>query len=77
MHRSLAEAWGRRALDIGIGGSIPFLADFAELFPEATLLVTGMGDPSSNAHSEDESLHLGDFENACVAEALFLELFAR
>ena len=77
MHRSLDEAWGRRALDIGIGGSIPFLADFAELFPEATLLVTGMGDPSSNAHSEDESLHLGDFENACVAEALFLELFAR
>jgi len=77
MHRSLAEAWGRPALDIGIGGSIPFLDDFAELFPEATLLVTGMGDPSSNAHSEDESLHLGDFENACVAEARFLELFAR
>ena len=77
MHKALAEAWGRKALDIGIGGSIPFLADFAELFPGAELLVTGVGDPSSNAHSEDESLHLADFENACVAEARFLELFAR
>lgn len=77
MHAALADAWGRKALDIGIGGSIPFLADFAELFPEAELLVTGVGDPSSNAHSEDESLHLADFENVCVAEARFLELFAR
>jgi len=77
MHRALAEAWGRKAIDIGIGGSIPFLADFAELFPEAALLVTGVGDPSSNAHSENESLHLADFENVCVAEARFLELFAR
>lgn len=77
MHSALAEAWGRKALDIGIGGSIPFLADFAELFPGAELLVTGVGDPSSNAHSEDESLHLADFENVCVAEARFLELFAR
>ena len=77
MHKALAGAWGRKALDIGIGGSIPFLADFAELFPGAELLVTGVGDPSSNAHSEDESLHLADFENVCVAEARFLELFAR
>lgn len=76
MHQALAEAWGRKAIDTGIGGTIPFLADFAELFPDASLLVTGMGDPSSNAHSENESLHLGDFENACVAEARFMELFA-
>lgn len=77
MHRALAETWGRPALDIGTGGSIPFLADFAELFAGAALLVTGVEDPSTNAHSEDESLHLGEFENVCVAEARFLELFAR
>ncbi len=77
MHAALAAAWDRRAVDAGTGGTIPFLHDFTELFPGASILVTGVEDPSSNAHGENESLHLGDFENACVAEALFLEAFAR
>ena len=76
MHAALSAAWGRRSIDVGLGGSIPFLADFAEIFPDAALLVTGVEDPASNAHSENESLHLGEFENACVAETLFLDLFA-
>ena len=74
--RAAAAAWGRAPLDVGTGGSIPFLADFAEVFPGAALLVTGVEDPASNAHSENESLHLGEFENVCVAEALFLALMA-
>ena len=77
MHAALSAAWDTRSIDVGLGGSIPFLADFAEIFPDAALLVTGVEDPASNAHSENESLHLGEFENACVAEALFLDLFAR
>ncbi|HET8569995.1 MAG TPA: dipeptidase [Candidatus Limnocylindria bacterium] len=76
-HRAMAEAWGRKGIDVGLGGSIPFLADFAEVFPRAALLVTGVEDPTSNAHSENESVHLGELENAAVAEALFLEHFAR
>ena len=71
-----AAAWGRAPLDVGSGGSIPFLADFRELFPDAAILVTGVEDPATNAHSENESLHLGEFENVCVAEALFFALFA-
>ena len=74
--RAAGAAWGRPLIDTGMGGSIPFLADFAELLPGAALLVTGVEDPASNAHSENESLHLGEFENACVAEALFLGMFA-
>lgn len=77
MHAALTAAWGTRSIDVGLGGSIPFLSDFSDVFPDAALLVTGVEDPASNAHSENESLHLGDFENACVAEAHFLELFAR
>ena len=73
---ALGAAWGREAIDIGQGGSIPFLFDFARTFPRAALLVTGVEDPESNAHSENESLHLGEFENVCVAEAAFLGLFA-
>ena len=72
---ALGAAWGKEAIDIGQGGSIPFLSDFARTFPGAALLVTGVEDPASNAHSENESLHLAEFENVCVAEATFLGLF--
>lgn len=72
---ALGAAWGRPAIDIGQGGSIPFLFDFARTFPGAALLVTGVEDPESNAHSENESLHLAEFENVCVAEATFLGTF--
>jgi acetylornithine deacetylase/succinyl-diaminopimelate desuccinylase-like protein len=75
LKEALGAAWGREAIDIGQGGSIPFLFDFARAFPGAALLVTGVEDPESNAHSENESLHLGEFENVAVAEATFLGLF--
>ena len=75
LKEALGAAWGREAIDIGQGGSIPFLFDFARTFPGAALLVTGVEDPESNAHSENESLHLAEFENVCVAEATFLGLF--
>jgi acetylornithine deacetylase/succinyl-diaminopimelate desuccinylase-like protein len=74
LKEALGAAWGREAIDIGQGGSIPFLFDFARAFPGAALLVTGVQDPESNPHSENESLHLGEFENVCVAEATFLAL---
>jgi len=75
LKEALGAAWGREAIDVGQGGSIPFLFDFARTFPGAALLVTGVEDPESNAHSENESLHLAEFENVCVAEATFLGLF--
>ena len=74
MRAALGAAWGRDARDIGMGGSIPFLFDFARIFPKAALLVTGVADPASNAHSEDESLDLRELERGCVAEAVFLGL---
>ncbi|HVR88414.1 MAG TPA: dipeptidase [Candidatus Limnocylindria bacterium] len=74
LREALGAAWGHASIDVGMGGSIPFLFDFARTFPGAELLVTGVEDPESNAHSENESLHLGEFENVCVAEATFLAL---
>jgi len=67
------EAWdGVDAVDIGVGGSIPFIATFQELFPEAAILVTGVEDPHARAHGPNESLHLGEFARVCLAEALLL-----
>ncbi|TDB76326.1 dipeptidase [Micromonospora sp. KC723] len=66
-------AWdGTDPVDIGVGGSIPFIATFREMFPEAAILVTGVEDPHAQAHGPNESLHLGEFARVCLAEALLL-----
>ena len=69
---AFTDAWGVEPVDIGAGGSIPFVARFAEEFPHAAILVTGVEDPDGRAHGANESLHLGEFERVCQAEALLL-----
>jgi acetylornithine deacetylase/succinyl-diaminopimelate desuccinylase-like protein len=67
------DAWdGAEPVDMGVGGSIPFIATFQKLFPDAAILVTGVEDPYSAAHGPNESLHLGEFTRACLAEAMLL-----
>ena len=67
------DAWdGTEPIDMGMGGSIPFIAEFAAAFPDATILVTGVEDPGTQAHSVNESLHLGVLQRAATAEALLL-----
>jgi acetylornithine deacetylase/succinyl-diaminopimelate desuccinylase-like protein len=68
----LSTAFGEDAVDVGIGGSIPFIADLIEVFPKAQILVTGVEDPDSRAHSPNESIHLETLKSAIVAESLFL-----
>jgi acetylornithine deacetylase/succinyl-diaminopimelate desuccinylase-like protein len=66
------QAWGAEPVDMGMGGSIPFIAEFAAASPQAAILVTGVEDPATQAHSVNESLHLGVLERAATAEALLL-----
>src|SRR5690625_7401438 len=70
--QALQTAWGAEAVDTGLGGSIPFIADLLEVFPEAEVLVTGVEDPESRAHGIDEGQHLGELAHVCLAEALQL-----
>lgn len=70
--QSLALAFGEKSVDIGIGGSIPFIAELKRVFPKAQVLVTGVEDPDSRAHSPNESLHLEGFQSAILAQLLFL-----
>ncbi len=69
---AMEEGWGVPPVKMGIGGSIPFIADLVELFPTAQILVTGVEDPDSRAHSPNESLHLGVFHRAILTEAVLL-----
>jgi cysteinylglycine-S-conjugate dipeptidase len=75
---AFTQAWGGvEPVFVGQGGSIPMVADFGKAFPDATILVTAVGDPDSRAHGPNESLHLGDFAAACLAETLMLDAFAQ
>ncbi|MFE1645325.1 dipeptidase [Microbacterium sp. P01] len=73
VREALHEGYGVEPIDIGVGGSIPFIADLVESFPEAQILVTGVEDPHTRAHSPNESLHLDTFRHAVLSEALLLE----
>src|ERR1700754_4168738 len=66
------QAWGPEPVEMGMGGSIPFIAEFAAAFPDAAILVTGVEDPATQAHSINESLDLGVLERAATTEALLL-----
>ncbi len=70
------EAFGVEAVEIGCGGSIPIVAEFADRNPGALVLVTAVTDPNSRMHGIDESLDLGDFAKAALAETLLLNNLA-
>src|SRR3954469_22432274 len=70
---AFTEAWdGTAPVDMGVGGSIPFIAEFLEAFPAASVLVTGVEDPDTRAHGENEGLHLAEFTKVVLAETLLL-----
>lgn len=70
---AFADAWdGVEPVDVGLGGSIPLVADIVDTFPGATVLVTGVEDPDSRAHAGNESVHLGELARVVLAEALLL-----
>lgn len=73
---AFTEAFGNAPVHMGSGGSIPFIATFTELYPEAPILVIGTSDPTSAYHAPNESQDLGDLEKAALAEAIAFRLLA-
>lgn len=74
---ALADGWGAEPELTGIGGSIPFVSTLTERFPAAQILITGVEDPDTRAHSPNESQDLGVLKKAISAEALLLARLSR
>ena len=71
--RAYEKAWGRPLVQIGIGGSIPFVALFARRYGHLPLILNGVLDPESSVHGPNESMHLGVFEKAIAANVYLLD----
>ena len=71
---AMETVWSEKVVDQGVGGSIPFVADFSGRFPEAAIILTGAGDPGSAVHAPNESQDLDDLEKSILAQCLALEM---
>jgi acetylornithine deacetylase/succinyl-diaminopimelate desuccinylase-like protein len=72
LERSSQALFGKPAMYMGMGGTIPFMKMLGDAYPDVQFLVTGVLGPKSNAHGPNEFLHIptGKRLTACVARAL-------
>ncbi len=65
-------AFGKPAMYMGEGGSIPFMGMLGEKFPGAQFMITGVLGPHSNAHGPNEFLHIpmGKRVTQCVSHVI-------
>ncbi len=71
--RAYVKAWGRPMVQVGVGGSIPFVALFGRRYGDLPLILNGVMDPETTAHGPNESMHLGVFRKAILANVHLLD----
>nr|BBD50162.1 acetylornithine deacetylase/succinyl-diaminopimelate desuccinylase and related deacylases [Haliea sp. ETY-M] len=73
--RAYKKAWGHPLMEVGVGGSIPFVAMFGERFSDLPLILNGVMDPRTGAHGPNESMDLEIFRKAILANVyLYAEI---
>jgi len=75
--QSLGTGYGREAVFIGCGGTIPFVDSFTRVLGEIPALLVGIEDPYTNAHSENESLGIADFHSSVRSQIHFFADLAK
>lgn len=68
----LSSAYGKVAVAMGSGGSIPLVSAFAEAIPGAEIILWGAEDGACAIHAPNESVDVAELERACIAQALML-----
>ena len=72
MVAAMSEAWGAETVEIATGGAIPLVKAMSDGVPGAAMFVFGATDSFANIHGPDERVLLDEWENAVLAETLFL-----
>ncbi len=64
--------FGKEAVYMGEGGTIPFMGMLGKKFPQAQFMITGVLGPEANAHGPNEFLHIPTAKQltCCVAEVI-------
>ncbi len=64
-----AGSFGKPAMHMGEGVTIPFISMLGDYYPDAQCLITGVLGPKSNAHGPNEFLHIDMAQRLTVAVA--------
>lgn len=75
--RASRAVYGRDAVHIGCGGTIPFMGMLGERFPRTQFFITGVLGPGANAHGPNEFLHIDYAKKLTACVSLVLADHAR
>ncbi|MCR5914809.1 M20/M25/M40 family metallo-hydrolase [Corynebacterium sp. zg254] len=69
---ALSDSYGKPAVEVASGGSIPLTNKLLAHYPDAELALFGIEEPTCRIHSADESVHPDEIRDIAVAELLFM-----